>query len=161
MSRLRSKVFIRHPGHLRAHTLNIRSRVYDPRHPSDKSATNQACIALPAESHTRRKMKLRRPFSEAEAKLMDSVWNFQHPGGSFEVEFRADAFNHFVSKVWLGRHTHTDTHTQTHTHTQHRQDRCQWRHCGLQLGHQRVLFHHTVTLCAHYHRRLCSRIICL
>ena len=33
---------------------------------------------------------------------MDSVWNFQHPGGSFEVEFRADAFNHFVSKVWLG-----------------------------------------------------------
>ena len=48
---------------------------------------------------------------------MDSVWNFQHPGGSFEVEFRADAFNHFVSKVWLGRHTHTDTHTQTHTHT--------------------------------------------
>ena len=47
-------------------------------------------------------MKLRRPFSEAEAKLMDSVWDFQHPGGSFEVEFRADAFNHFVSKVWLG-----------------------------------------------------------
>ena len=61
---------------------------------------------------------------------MDSVWNFQHPGGSFEVEFRADAFNHFVSKVWLGlraslllHHTHANTrtntrgHTHTHTHT--------------------------------------------
>ena len=68
---------------------------------------------------------------------MDSVWNFQHPGGSFEVEFRADAFNHFVSKVWLGHsaslllhHTHANTrtntrghtHTHTHTHTMRVQD---------------------------------------
>lgn len=45
-----------------------------------------------------RKMKRRRPFSEAEAKLLDSVWELQHPGGSFPVEFRADGFNHFVSK---------------------------------------------------------------
>ena len=43
-----------------------------------------------------RKMSIKRPFSMAEAKLMDSVWDFQHPGGSFEVEFRADAFNHFI-----------------------------------------------------------------
>ena len=53
---------------------------------------------------------------------MDSVWNFQHPGGSFEVEFRADAFNHFVSKVSITRtqiraQIRADTHTHTHTHT--------------------------------------------
>jgi len=28
--------------------------------------------------------------------LFDSVWDFQHPGGSFPVEFRADAYNHFI-----------------------------------------------------------------
>ena len=27
---------------------------------------------------------------------MDSQWAFEHAGGTFEVEFRADAFNHFV-----------------------------------------------------------------
>ena len=45
-----------------------------------------------------RKMKLREPFSTAELKLMDSRWDFQWSGGSFEVEFRADAHNHFICK---------------------------------------------------------------
>jgi len=43
-----------------------------------------------------RKMALKRPFSKAELALFDSEWNFQHPSGSFKVEFRADGFNHFV-----------------------------------------------------------------
>lgn len=43
-----------------------------------------------------RKMSLKRPFSKAEMMLFDSVWDFQHPGGSFPVEFRADAYNHFI-----------------------------------------------------------------
>lgn len=45
-----------------------------------------------------RKMALKKPFSVAEAKLLDSSWEFQHQGGTFSVEFRADGFNHFVSK---------------------------------------------------------------
>lgn len=43
-----------------------------------------------------RKMKWKRSFTIAEQRLFDSVWNFQHPNGAFEVEFRADAYNHFV-----------------------------------------------------------------
>ena len=35
------------------------------------------------------------PFSPAEVAVMDSKWEFEHPGGKFEVELRADAFNHF------------------------------------------------------------------
>ena len=27
---------------------------------------------------------------------MDSEWELEHPGGKFNVEFRADGFNHFV-----------------------------------------------------------------
>mmetsp|Transcript_371 Transcript_371/g.942 ORF Transcript_371/g.942 Transcript_371/m.942 type:complete len:199 (-) Transcript_371:252-848(-) len=45
-----------------------------------------------------RKMVRKRPFSVAETKLFDSKWMFEHPGGSFEIEFRADGFNHFVCK---------------------------------------------------------------
>lgn len=45
-----------------------------------------------------RKMCFKAPFSPAYRKLMDSVWNFEHAGGSFPVEFRADSFNHFVCK---------------------------------------------------------------
>lgn len=45
-----------------------------------------------------RKMKLKRPFSDAESKLFDSVWDFSHPGGNFEIQFRADGYNHFVCK---------------------------------------------------------------
>ena len=30
----------------------------------------------------------------AEEKLMDSEWEFQHPTGKFNVEFRADGYNH-------------------------------------------------------------------
>ena len=43
-----------------------------------------------------RKMTWTRPFTTAEHLLHDSVWDFQHPGGSFDVEFRADGYNHFV-----------------------------------------------------------------
>ena len=39
-------------------------------------------------------MKLKRPFSVAEMKLLDSEWELQHPGGSFAIEFRADGYNH-------------------------------------------------------------------
>lgn len=45
-----------------------------------------------------RKMDFKSPFPVAYRKLMDSVWNFEHKGGSFPVEFRADSFNHFVCK---------------------------------------------------------------
>ena len=41
-------------------------------------------------------MKFVRPFSLPETKLMDSQWEFEHPGGSFTIEFRADSFNSFV-----------------------------------------------------------------
>lgn len=43
-----------------------------------------------------RTMKFVRPFSAAEIKLLGSRWSLIHPGGEFEVEFHADAFNHFV-----------------------------------------------------------------
>ena len=43
-----------------------------------------------------RKMKLKRPFSEAEKMLMDSQWELEHPGGKFNIEFRADGYTHFV-----------------------------------------------------------------
>ena len=35
-----------------------------------------------------------REFTTAERMLMDSEWQFQHQGGSFLIEFRADGFNH-------------------------------------------------------------------
>ena len=47
-----------------------------------------------------RTMQKLRPFSVAERALMDSRWEFEFAGGSFEVEFRADAFNHFVCEKW-------------------------------------------------------------
>ena len=31
---------------------------------------------------------------------MDSRWEFEHTGGTFEVELRADAFNHFVCEAY-------------------------------------------------------------
>lgn len=43
-----------------------------------------------------RKMALKRQFTTAERQLFDSVWELQHPGGKFSVEFRADGYNHFV-----------------------------------------------------------------
>ena len=56
-----------------------------------------------------RKMCLKAPFPAAYRKLMDSVWNFEHAGGAFPVEFRADSFNHFVCKdfpvIELGWHS--------------------------------------------------------
>ena len=45
-----------------------------------------------------RKMKFKAEFHVAYRMLMDSVWSFEHAGGAFPVEFRADSFNHFVSK---------------------------------------------------------------
>lgn len=52
-----------------------------------------------------RKMALRRPFTVAEMKLMDSEWELEHPGGKFNVEFRADGYNHFVCNAFPA-HSH-------------------------------------------------------
>ena len=52
-----------------------------------------------------RKMAKTRDFSAAELAVMDSKWEFEHAGGSFEVEFRADAFNHFVCEQYPA-HSH-------------------------------------------------------
>ena len=44
-----------------------------------------------------------------------SVWDFQYEGGSFEVEFRADSFNHF-NCITFPAHSHwliTDPNTNT------------------------------------------------
>ena len=46
-----------------------------------------------------------RAFSTAEEAVMDSKWEFEHAGGTFEVEFRADAFNHFVCESFPA-HSH-------------------------------------------------------
>ncbi len=45
-----------------------------------------------------RKMRLKRPFSTAEANLLDSKWMFEHPSGKMEIEFRADGYNHFICR---------------------------------------------------------------
>lgn len=52
-----------------------------------------------------RTMRKQRPFSAAEKAVMDSRWEFEYAGGSFEVEFRADAFNHFVCEQYPA-HSH-------------------------------------------------------
>ena len=52
-----------------------------------------------------RKMRKLRSFSAAETAVMDSRWLFEHNGGSFEVELRADAFNHFVCEAYPA-HSH-------------------------------------------------------
>lgn len=52
-----------------------------------------------------RSMAKKRSFSPAEVALMDSKWEFEHSGGTFEVEFRADAFNHFVCESYPA-HSH-------------------------------------------------------
>ena len=46
-----------------------------------------------------------REFTVAEVKLMDSVWELKHAGGSFNVEFRADGYNHFVCAAFPA-HSH-------------------------------------------------------
>ena len=78
-------------------------------------AVREALAAEPAESVTFagsavakpeswRKMRRKRVFSIAEQMLMDSVWQLEHPGGSpFLIEFRADAFNHFVCDTFPAR----------------------------------------------------------
>ena len=43
-----------------------------------------------------RKMTMKRPFTLQETMIMDSEWEFEHPGGSFAIEFRADGLNSFV-----------------------------------------------------------------
>ena len=40
-----------------------------------------------------RQMKMKRPFTPQETKLMDSEWEFEHAGGHFAIEFRADGLN--------------------------------------------------------------------
>jgi len=52
-----------------------------------------------------RTMEKLRSFSTAERAVMDSRWEFEHAGGRFEVEFRADAFNHFVCEAFPA-HSH-------------------------------------------------------
>jgi len=52
-----------------------------------------------------RKMQLKRRFSPAEQALFDSEWSFEHKGGSFPIEFRADGFNHFVCNQFSA-HSH-------------------------------------------------------
>jgi len=52
-----------------------------------------------------RTMAKTRSFSAAEKAVMDSKWEFEHAGGKFEVEFRADAFNHFVCDAYPA-HSH-------------------------------------------------------
>ena len=47
-----------------------------------------------------RRMTKKRAFSPAEVAVMDSKWKFEHAGGTFEVELRADAFNHFVCDAY-------------------------------------------------------------
>ena len=48
---------------------------------------------------------------------MDSKWQFEHAGGTFEVELRADAFNHFVCEAYPAhahwRLDHADSPTPT------------------------------------------------
>ena len=41
-------------------------------------------------------MGKKRDFTLVESKLMDSEWELEHEGGKFLVEFRADAYNHFI-----------------------------------------------------------------
>ena len=43
-----------------------------------------------------RKMEMKRLFTPAETALLDSVWELEHPGGKFMVEFRGDGQNHFI-----------------------------------------------------------------
>ena len=43
-----------------------------------------------------RKMSLKRPFTVAESKLFNSEWELEHAGGKFNIQFRADGFNHFI-----------------------------------------------------------------
>ena len=38
-------------------------------------------------------MTMKRPFTVQEMKLMDSEWDFEHPGGCFAIEFHADGLN--------------------------------------------------------------------
>jgi len=47
-----------------------------------------------------RRMDKKRSFSPAEVAVMDSKWEFEHAGGTFPVELRADAFNHFVCEAF-------------------------------------------------------------
>eukprot|EP00292_Cryptomonas_paramecium_P022627 CAMPEP_0113680574 /NCGR_PEP_ID=MMETSP0038_2-20120614/11415_1 /TAXON_ID=2898 /ORGANISM="Cryptomonas paramecium" /LENGTH=197 /DNA_ID=CAMNT_0000599011 /DNA_START=6 /DNA_END=599 /DNA_ORIENTATION=- /assembly_acc=CAM_ASM_000170 len=54
-----------------------------------------------------RKAEFVRPFSEAELRLLSggSVWNFEYDQGSFEVQFHADGYNHFVCNAYPS-HSH-------------------------------------------------------
>lgn len=47
----------------------------------------------PSSSFLPWQMSWRRPFTLHETKLMDSEWEFEHPGGHFLIEFRADGRN--------------------------------------------------------------------
>ena len=70
--------------------------------PADDGQYAGAAVGKP---ESWRKMSKKRAFSRAERSVMDSKWEFEHAGGSFEVEFRADAFNHFVCESFPA-HSH-------------------------------------------------------
>jgi len=56
-----------------------------------------------------RKMSFARAFTETETALLGagfgSVWDFAWEGGSFEVEFRVDGYNHFICQSYPA-HSH-------------------------------------------------------
>lgn len=57
-----------------------------------------------------RKLTHKRNFNPTETLLLGehgygSVWNFEYAKGSFEIEFRCDAYNHFVCKTYPS-HSH-------------------------------------------------------
>ena len=49
-------------------------------------------------------MKMSRPLAPTELMLLGaptgvgSEWEFEHPGGKFQIEFRGDGFSHFVCR---------------------------------------------------------------
>jgi len=54
-----------------------------------------------------RRMSFERPFTEAEQMIFDSEWSFEWEKGTFNVEFRADGFNHFICSQFPA-HAHWD-----------------------------------------------------
>lgn len=72
--------------------------------PDDPSGANWSG-SQPGVPSNWRKMKKIRPFVTEELAVFDSEWNFEYAGGSFLVEFHADAFNHFVCKQYPA-HSH-------------------------------------------------------
>ncbi len=54
-----------------------------------------------------RRMVPLRPFTDSELLLFDTEWSFEWEKGCFNIEFRADGFNHFVCSQFPA-HAHWD-----------------------------------------------------